>query len=105
MDRDAELERLLAEYLEAAEAGAAPPPAVWVERHPGYRAELAEFFALRRDFEALAAPIRDAAPRRPWPTTDSRYHSAATRSWQSWGAAGWEWCTAPGWTTRLGWSP
>ena len=62
MDRDAELERLLAEDLEAAEAGAAPPPAVWVERHPGYRAELAEFFALRRDFEALAAPIRDAAP-------------------------------------------
>ncbi|HET6576064.1 MAG TPA: serine/threonine-protein kinase, partial [Fimbriiglobus sp.] len=62
MDRDAELERLLAEYLEAAESGTAPPQAEWVTHHPAYRAELAEFFALRRDFEALAAPIRDAAP-------------------------------------------
>src|SRR5262245_20684250 len=61
MDRDAEIERLLAGYLEAAEAGTAPPPAEWTARHPEYHAELAEFFALRRGIEELATPIRTSA--------------------------------------------
>jgi WD40 repeat protein len=68
MDRDAEIERLLAGYLEAAEAGTAPPPAEWIDRHSEYRAELAEFFALRRDIEKLATPIRTPAT----PRTDDR---------------------------------
>src|SRR5947199_6497220 len=62
MDRDAEIERLLTEYLVAAEAGSAPPLAEWIDRYPEYRAELLEFFALRRDIEAIASPDRSRAP-------------------------------------------
>ena len=65
MDPEAELERLLAEYLVAAEARSAPPLAEWIDSLPEYRAELLEFFALRQSIEAIASPNRNSGRTSP----------------------------------------
>jgi WD40 repeat protein len=57
-DREARLNRVLAAYLEAAEAGRAPAPDVWVAAHPEFRAELEEFLAMRGRVDHIAAPLR-----------------------------------------------
>ncbi|MBN9523791.1 protein kinase, partial [bacterium] len=63
-DREGRFTRLLAEYLTAAEAGAAPDPVALAARHPEFRAEFEEFFALRADLDRLTGtPPRDGAPR------------------------------------------
>src|SRR4051794_1364267 len=52
---------VLAEYLEAAQAGATPDPAAFIVQHPQFAAELADFFADQAGFARLAAPFRPPA--------------------------------------------
>src|SRR5687767_1414840 len=53
-DREARLEQVLAEYLLAADQGAAPDPRAFAAAHPEFAADLAEFFADREQFRQLA---------------------------------------------------
>jgi hypothetical protein len=57
-DREERLAEVVTAYLKAAEAGPAPAPRAWIERHPDLAGELTEFFAGREQLEALAAPLR-----------------------------------------------
>jgi serine/threonine-protein kinase len=59
IDRDERLNRVLAEYLDAADSDNGADPAVWLDRYPEFRVELQEFFALRGRIESLTAPLRD----------------------------------------------
>jgi serine/threonine protein kinase len=61
IDRDARLNAVLLECLEALQEGRVADRRELVERHPEFSAELREFFALREQIDRLAAPLRDAA--------------------------------------------
>src|SRR5687768_3046784 len=61
-DREARLESVLAEYLQAADAGAAPDQQSFIQRHPEFADDLAEFFVDRAEFERLAAAARPNLP-------------------------------------------
>ncbi|HYH68836.1 MAG TPA: serine/threonine-protein kinase, partial [Urbifossiella sp.] len=61
-DRDARLERVLADYLHAAEAGAPPDRAALLAAHPDLADELASFLRNRSAVERVAAPLRDRPP-------------------------------------------
>ncbi len=63
-DREQRFEQVLAEYLQAREAGQTPDPADLLARHPDLAEELRAFFANRAQFARLAAPLGPAAPRR-----------------------------------------
>jgi len=58
---DAKLNDVIVAYLEAAEAGWAPPAEQVLTAYPDLRAELAEFFRNRDSVERIAAPLRDVA--------------------------------------------
>ncbi len=60
-DRDELLDRLCAEYLEAAEAGRPPDRDAWLRRHPELAAELADFLDCLDAVAGRAAPLREAA--------------------------------------------
>jgi serine/threonine protein kinase len=57
---DDPLDAILASYLQAAEAGAAPDRQAFIAAHVEYRAELEEFFASQDEFEHVARPFRVA---------------------------------------------
>jgi WD40 repeat protein/tRNA A-37 threonylcarbamoyl transferase component Bud32 len=63
-DREQRFEQVLAEYLQAREAGRTPDPAELLARHPDLADELRAFFANRAQFARLAAPLGPPAPRR-----------------------------------------
>ena len=63
-DREQRFEQVLAEYLQAREAGRTPDPAELMARHPDLADELRAFFANRAQFARLAAPLAPPAPRR-----------------------------------------
>jgi len=58
-DRDARLERVLADYLHAAEAGTPPDRAALFAAHPDLADDLASFLRNRSVVERVAAPLRD----------------------------------------------
>jgi len=59
-ERQQRLQEVLVAYLEAVESGNAPHQKDFVERHPEFADELADFFAGRQQVDELAAPIREA---------------------------------------------
>ncbi|HYH68837.1 MAG TPA: protein kinase [Urbifossiella sp.] len=61
-DRDARLERVLADYLHAAEAGAPPDRAALLAAHPDLADDLASFLRNRSAVERVAAPLRARPP-------------------------------------------
>jgi serine/threonine protein kinase len=58
--QDAELDDVIAAYLKAAQAGAAPAKEELLARYPAFAKELAEFFADQERFQHLAQPVRSA---------------------------------------------
>jgi hypothetical protein len=54
-EREQRLERVLADYLHAIEAGTAPDRAELRRQHPDLAAELGSFFRNRDDMERMAA--------------------------------------------------
>jgi tetratricopeptide (TPR) repeat protein len=57
-DRLARIERALAEYLLAADAGAAPESAAWLAQYPRLQPELGELLAAEAGLRRLADPLR-----------------------------------------------
>jgi eukaryotic-like serine/threonine-protein kinase len=74
-DRDAELDRLCAEYLEAAEAGTPPDRAGWLAAHPHLAADLADFLDCLDTVSGRAAPLRAVAG--PGDTVTADFGAAA----------------------------
>jgi WD40 repeat protein/tRNA A-37 threonylcarbamoyl transferase component Bud32 len=69
---------VLAAYLEAVDAGWAPPREQVLARYPGFRAELEAFFAAQDEVSALAGPFRPETPPRAGVTvTDDNTPPAA----------------------------
>jgi hypothetical protein len=60
--REQRFQEVLAEYLQAAEAGRAPTRDELLACHPELAKELDSFFANREQFEQLAEPLRPARP-------------------------------------------
>ncbi len=58
---DAKLNDVIVAYLEAAEAGWAPPAEQVLTAYPDLRADLSEFFRNRDSVERIAGPLRDVA--------------------------------------------
>ncbi|HYH66406.1 MAG TPA: WD40 repeat domain-containing serine/threonine protein kinase, partial [Urbifossiella sp.] len=61
-DRDARLERVLADYLHADEAGTPPDRDALLAAHPDLADEIASFLRNRSAVERVAAPLRDRPP-------------------------------------------
>src|SRR5262249_37053641 len=59
-DRMAGIDRALAEYLLAADAGSAPEPAAWLARYPDLQPELGELLVAEVGLQRLADPLRPA---------------------------------------------
>ncbi len=57
------LDDVLARYLEAEDAGAAPERREWIERYPQFADELALFFGNQDEVSRVAAPLRPARSR------------------------------------------
>jgi hypothetical protein len=60
-DRQERLERAVAAYLEAADAGRAPDPNQWLDRHADLQPELGQFLADQARLDRLVGPLRPAA--------------------------------------------
>jgi hypothetical protein len=61
-ERDQRLERVLADYLHAVEAGKAPDRAKLLEQYPDLAADLGSFFQNRDAMERMAKPIKQQLP-------------------------------------------
>ncbi len=61
-EREQRLERTLADYLHAVEAGTAPDRARLLEQHPDLAGELRSFFRNRDAIERMAEPIKQQMP-------------------------------------------
>src|SRR5262245_3070696 len=61
-DRESQLDEVIASYLEAREAGAAPDRHSWLQRYPHLANELAAFFADEARFDGLVAPLKVSTP-------------------------------------------
>jgi hypothetical protein len=77
-DRQERLERAIADYLEAVDAGRAPDPGRWLARHADLQPELAEFLVDQARLDRLVGPLRwrpggqgDASPPPPAETAAS----------------------------------
>jgi predicted Ser/Thr protein kinase len=64
-ERDQRLERILADYLHAVEAGQQPDRDEWLRRHPDLAGELRSFFRNRDEVERLAGPLKEQSPALP----------------------------------------
>src|SRR6516164_3176716 len=62
LDREAQLDAVLADYLKAAAGGSAPDPQELLDSHPELADELRSFFADRASFQQLAAPLKTVVP-------------------------------------------
>jgi hypothetical protein len=61
-DDDAQrLDEVIAEYLEAVDAGLCPDPDEWLARFPDLAAPLARFFADQGQVHGLLGPLRQTA--------------------------------------------
>jgi tetratricopeptide (TPR) repeat protein/predicted Ser/Thr protein kinase len=60
-DRQQRLERAIAAYLEAADAGRAPDPGPWLARYRDLQPELGQFLADQAHLDGLVGPLRPAA--------------------------------------------
>jgi WD40 repeat protein/predicted Ser/Thr protein kinase len=79
---DERLNAVLAEYLEAEDAGCAPDRSEFIARHPDVATELEAFFANQDEFDSRAEPLgparsvsrpRNGEPRRPfWLSPDEK---------------------------------
>jgi WD40 repeat protein len=58
VQREQRLERLLADYLHALEAGSPPDPAAMLQQHPDLATELRSFFRNRDAIQRIAEPIQ-----------------------------------------------
>ncbi len=61
-EREQQLERILADYLHAVEAGTAPDRASFLEQYPDLAGELRSFFRNRDAIERMAEPIKQQVP-------------------------------------------
>jgi serine/threonine protein kinase len=61
-DRESQLDEVIASYLEALEAGAAPDRRSWLQRYPHLADELAAFFADEAGFDGLVGPLKVPTP-------------------------------------------
>jgi predicted Ser/Thr protein kinase len=61
-EREQRLERILADYLHAVEAGTPPDRALLLEQHPDLAADLGSFFRNRDAMERIAEPIKEQLP-------------------------------------------
>jgi serine/threonine-protein kinase len=61
-DREGQLDEVIASYLEAREAGAAPDRGSWLRRYPHLADELSAFFADEDGFDGLVAPLKLPTP-------------------------------------------
>jgi WD40 repeat protein/tRNA A-37 threonylcarbamoyl transferase component Bud32 len=66
-ERAGQVDRVIAEYLEAERAGQGPDRDEWLQRHADLADELRSFFADRECFARLAEPLVAAAPTTPPP--------------------------------------
>src|SRR5262249_59337810 len=63
--REKQLDEVIAGYVQAAEAGRAPPRGELLARHPDPADDLAAFFADQAEVLRLVAPLRAAGPAPP----------------------------------------
>lgn len=59
---DPRLDRILAEYIESVESGSPQNPEDWAARYPEFAAELCDFIAVRRQFDAAVQNATDDLP-------------------------------------------
>src|SRR5687767_7759395 len=60
IDRDEQIDQLIAEYVLAEQNGKAPRCETWLAAHPSFAGELAEFLDDRARFASAVRPIREA---------------------------------------------
>jgi len=75
-DRQERLERAIADFLEAADAGGAPDPGQWLARYPDLEPELGQFLADQAHLDRLVGPLRPAVAGDEGDTTRSLNGSA-----------------------------
>jgi serine/threonine-protein kinase len=78
--REQRLERVLADYLHAVEAGTAPDRAALLQQHPDLAADLDAFFRNRDAVERIAEPIKQQAQALPQTSGESEVPIAGVGS-------------------------
>src|SRR5687768_4025737 len=62
LDRERQLDEVIASYMEVKEAGSAPDRQDWLARYPELATELQAFFTDEDRFDSLVTPLRVASP-------------------------------------------